>query len=191
MDECFGAFIDDLKAAGLYDDSIVIFTADHGDSLGEEGRWGHAYTAFPEVMRIPLIIKLPGRSSQRLEVNQDALVFSTDITPTLYDVLGHPPTLTSFPFGHTLAAGPDTPPLRRPGPELVASSYGAVYGVVTGGGRRLYIADAVNFQDYVYDMPEGAGSTRRTIGADERVAGRNAIRAAVADIARVYRFESR
>ena len=39
MDEAFGQFLDDLKAQHLYDDSIIVLTADHGDSLGEEGRW--------------------------------------------------------------------------------------------------------------------------------------------------------
>ena len=42
MDAAFGKFIQYLKARGLYDNSVVVLTADHGDSLGEDGRWGHA-----------------------------------------------------------------------------------------------------------------------------------------------------
>lgn len=189
VDECFGHFIDYLKAAGLYDNSIVVFTADHGDSLGEEGRWGHAYTVFPEVMRIPLIIKLPGDGAARLAPNREALVFSTDITPTLFEALGHPLGLTTFPFGRSLLTGSGTPPLRRTGPELVASSYGAVYGALTGGGQRLYIVDAVNFQDYVYDLTSGLVGRRTTIGAADRES-RQVIRDGVATIAKVYRFGS-
>ena len=48
LDGCFGAFVDDLKASGLYDDSLIVLTSDHGDSLGEQGRMGHAYTVFPK-----------------------------------------------------------------------------------------------------------------------------------------------
>src|SRR5262249_2826612 len=59
MDVCFGSFIDKLKALGLYDSSIVILTADHGDSLGEQGRWGHAYAIYPEIVRIPMLIHVP------------------------------------------------------------------------------------------------------------------------------------
>jgi arylsulfatase A-like enzyme len=59
IDGCFGAFVDDLKRRGLYDSSIVVVTADHGDSLGEAGRWGHAYTVFPEILRVPFIARLP------------------------------------------------------------------------------------------------------------------------------------
>src|SRR5262249_51625212 len=59
IDSCFGQFIDTLKTLHLYDDSIVILTADHGDSLGEGQRWGHGFTVFPEVLRIPLMVHLP------------------------------------------------------------------------------------------------------------------------------------
>lgn len=186
MDACFGTFIDALKTSGLYDNSIVIFTADHGDSLGEEGRWGHAYTVFPEVMRIPLIIKMPGDQS-RIAANKDALVFSTDITPTLYDLLGHPPSLSGFPFGRSLAAGP----LPRTDGELLGSSYGAVYGWLTQNGQRLYIADSVNFQDYAYDISNSPVGTRSTAASAERTASRQAIRNAITAIAKTYHFAVR
>lgn len=186
IDRCFGNFIDALKASGLYDNSIVIFTADHGDSLGEEGRWGHAYTVFPEVMRIPLIMKIPGDQS-KLAANRDALVFSTDITPTLYDLLGHKPTMTTFPFGQTLADGP----IRRTDSELVGSSYGAVYGWLTQNGRRLYIADSVNFQDYVYDLSSSLVGTRSVADSGERDTSRKGIRDRVAAIAKTFHFTSR
>ncbi len=48
LDAAFGRFIAFLKQRGRYDHSLIVFTADHGDSLGEEGRFGHAYTLFPE-----------------------------------------------------------------------------------------------------------------------------------------------
>ncbi len=54
FDRCFGEFIDDLKSRDLYGDSVVILTADHGDSLGEDGRMGHAYTLYPEIVQIPV-----------------------------------------------------------------------------------------------------------------------------------------
>ena len=59
LDACFGEFIDDLKSRGLFDHSLIVVTADHGDSLGEQGRMGHAYTIFPEILQVPLIVHLP------------------------------------------------------------------------------------------------------------------------------------
>jgi hypothetical protein len=52
VDACFGQLIAYLKVRQLYDDSIVILTADHGDSYGEAGRWGHAFYLAPETLRI-------------------------------------------------------------------------------------------------------------------------------------------
>ena len=54
------------KQRGLYDDSVVIVTADHGDSLGEDGRMGHAYTLYPEIVRIPLLVHLRPGCATRL-----------------------------------------------------------------------------------------------------------------------------
>ena len=65
------AKIDDLKARQLYDDSVIVLTSDHGDSLGEEGRWGHAYTLFPEVLQVPLIVHLPPRLRAQFDLDEE------------------------------------------------------------------------------------------------------------------------
>lgn len=159
FDACFGAFITYLKQQNLYDDSIIILTADHGDSLGEDGRWGHAYTLFPEIIRIPLLVHLPERLRSQLLWDTDKVAFSTDITPSLYYLLGHKPIarneLTGRPL-FTASQQEQTDYLRSS--YLLASSYGAVYGVLSNNGRSLYIADGVNYTDYFYDLetdPEG------------------------------------
>ena len=59
IDACFGRFIDFLKRRGLYERSLVILTADHGEMLGEDGRFGHSYHLFPQVIQVPLIVHLP------------------------------------------------------------------------------------------------------------------------------------
>jgi acetoin utilization deacetylase AcuC-like enzyme len=89
MDACFGRFITSLKDAGLYDDSIVVLTADHGDALGEAKRWGHAYTLFPEIVRVPLLMHIPSKLRARFTTDVDAASYSTDITPSLYALLGY------------------------------------------------------------------------------------------------------
>src|SRR5262249_53031262 len=89
IDRCFGTFIDFLKRRPLYDDSIVILTADHGEMLGEEGRWGHAYYLFPQILQVPLLIHLPADAARSAPSDLDALSFLTDITPTIYAALGY------------------------------------------------------------------------------------------------------
>lgn len=160
LDQCFGKFIDHLKETGEWDKSIVVLTADHGDALGEGGRWGHAYTIFPEILRIPLLMHVPPRWREGLAVDVERPVFSTDITPTLYALLGHPPTPPSDAFGVPLYGASLKELGKRPTGQvqdwfMTASSYGPVYGVLEASGQRLYIADAVNLTDHYYDLTKG------------------------------------
>jgi hypothetical protein len=162
VDACFGEFIAFLRRMKLYDDSIIIITSDHGDSLGEEGRWGHAYFMVPEVMRIPLIVHLPPALRTRFATDLGRVSFSTDITPTLYALLGHPPANLGPLFGESLFVPPGTDlSARRRESFLLASSYGAVYGVLRHNGRKLYTADALAGRDDAYDLT-GDGLGRRT-----------------------------
>ncbi len=78
IDAAFGEFLAFLKERGLYDNSIIILTADHGESYGEYGRYGHADFLFPEIIRIPLIIHLPPQL--RTKVQWDRLGLPS--TPT-------------------------------------------------------------------------------------------------------------
>ena len=104
LDGCFGAFIDDLKRRGRYDNSIIVLTADHGDSLGEDGRWGHSYTLVPEVVSIPLIVHLPSAIVGERAADLDAVALSTDITPTLYAALGYTPRAADGLVGRPLVS---------------------------------------------------------------------------------------
>jgi hypothetical protein len=153
VDRCFGEFVSYLKQSRLYDDSIVILTSDHGDSLGEEGRWGHSYFMVPEVMRIPLIVHLPASLRARVTTDLSRVAFSTDITPTLYELLGEEPADLGTLFGAPLFVPSNAELLpRRRQSFLLASSYGAVYGMLRHNGRKLYAADAIDGHDDAYDM---------------------------------------
>ena len=156
IDACLGGFVDFLKARDLYDDSILIVTSDHGDSLGEEGRWGHAYFMVPEVMRIPLIIHLPPRLRAGVAVDLAALTFSADIVPSLYALLGYDLKDLGRLYGRPLFTPTDADSSWRwRDVFLVASSYGAVYGIVRQNGRRLDVIDAVGGRDAAYDLSSG------------------------------------
>jgi hypothetical protein len=190
LDGCFGAFIDDLKARQLYDDSIIILTSDHGDSLGEEGRWGHAYTLFPEVLQVPLIVHLPPRLRERFETNLAAPAFTADITPTLYALLGHQTTPPGPMFGEPLVWPRGAAPRGRASDgSLVASSYGSVYGWISDNGRQLYVADGVSLRDYRYDLDGTPTGRALPISDAERRAGQAAIKGALADLARFYKLD--
>jgi arylsulfatase A-like enzyme len=168
LDACFGEFVKYLKLRDLYDKSIVILTSDHGESLNEEGRWGHNYWMFPEIVRIPLIVHLPAEMRRTMFCDPAAVSFSTDITPSLYRLLGHAPIVRHPVFGRPLftATEKEQQQYFRPA-YLVASSYGAVYGILKDNGRWLYIADGVNQKDYLYDLKEAKALPRPIDGATQ------------------------
>jgi len=155
MDECFGEFVNYLKARGLYDNSVVIITSDHGDALGEEGRWGHSYWVYPEIMRIPMIVHLPPKLQSGLTWKASDVAFSTDITPSLYYLMGHKPIVANPLFGRPLfvATEQEHREYSRDS-HVLASSYGAAYGVLTGNGRWLFVADGVKNKDHFFDLSE-------------------------------------
>lgn len=187
LDACFGEFVHELRARGVYDHSIIIVTADHGDSLGEDGRWGHAYTIYPEIVRVPLVIHLPKEMQGRFAYDQKAPAFLTDITPSLYYLLGHRPVRTSPMFGRPLFADSDrgAPPAPRD-PYFVASSYGAVYGALSADGRSLYVADSTENRDHVFEL--SSPTVSRTPSSSERAAARESIRKTILEINRFYHF---
>ena len=189
MDACFGQFIADLKERGLFDRSLIIVTADHGDSLGEQGRIGHAYTIFPEIVQVPLIVHLPSDLRATLRTDPSAPAFNIDITPTLYALLGHEPRQPAPFFGRPLfRSASAAPPRSSTEPVMVASSYGSVYGALLNDARRLYILDGVGFREYAYDL-DGTGPGRvSTVTPDDRERSQRAIRETVEGIARFYGY---
>lgn len=188
MDGCFGQFMQTLKTTGLYDRSIVILTSDHGDALGEARRWGHAYTLFPEIVRTPLLMHIPSALQTRFTTDRDLPVYSTDITPTLYTLLGYEVPPREWPLGRSFYVRPgEDQSWRQTEPALLASSYGAVYGVLRDNGRSLYIADGVNRRDYAYDLTR-LKPVRIGVTDSARHDGRTFIHASLDRLAALYHY---
>jgi arylsulfatase A-like enzyme len=84
LDEVVTDFTNFLKNTGWQDDTILIVTADHGESLGEHGIWGHIFGLYNELIHVPLVIKYP-RSFGLNGINQQ-LVQLHDLFATLVEV---------------------------------------------------------------------------------------------------------
>jgi hypothetical protein len=188
VDTCLGSFVGFLKRANLYDESVIIVTSDHGDSLGEEGRWGHAFYLYPEVMRVPLIVHLPSWLKARVKTDVDAVAFSTDITPTLYGLLGYVPQDRGPLFGRPLFVDQEADLSKRHGESfLVASSYGAVYGMLRDNGRLMYVVDAVDGREYAFDLTNAPG-TRVDVTQSMTQENRRMIQEQLTALAALYQY---
>jgi len=87
-DELVGRFLEGLRERGLLDRSIVAFTSDHGEALGDHGEREHGFFLYRETVHVPLVLRLPGgvRGGSRVS----ATVGLVDLPATLLDLAGLP-----------------------------------------------------------------------------------------------------
>ncbi|MFX1530595.1 MAG: sulfatase [Promethearchaeota archaeon] len=84
-DEYIGRITEILKEQGIYDETIIIISADHGESQGELNVYGDHLTGCHIINRVPLIIKWPDQDWRK---KYESLIYQTDIAATVIDKLG-------------------------------------------------------------------------------------------------------
>jgi hypothetical protein len=153
VDDCLGGFFNYLKAHGLYDNSIIVVTSDHGDATGELGRFSHSTSIYPEIMRVPLLVHLPPAMRRSVVYDETHLSTLTDITPSLYYLLGHRPIVANPLFGHPLFVETREELERYQRTRLfMASDERAVYGLLTDNGRFLYTTYDSPARSFLFDL---------------------------------------
>ncbi len=89
-----GRVADGLAELGLAEDTLLIITSDHGENVGEHGMIDHVYSMYETTLRVPLVLRLPGRI--RPGTNVDALASLVDLAPTVLEVAGLEPDPAGF-----------------------------------------------------------------------------------------------
>ena len=84
IDQCLGVFVDALEARGDYENTIFVYSSDHGEMLGDHGLWGKSFP-FQGSAGVPLCIAGPG---VRKGFESDAMVSLIDLTATFMDYAG-------------------------------------------------------------------------------------------------------
>ncbi len=87
LDHHIGRLLERLRQQGRLDQTIIMLTSDHGEELLEHGKVGHGGTLFDEVIRVPMLIRLPGGAGAR-RVREPARLL--DVYPTLLEAAGIP-----------------------------------------------------------------------------------------------------
>ncbi len=103
-DTYVGSVIDLLEQRGLWDNTLFILLADHGEELNEHGGWLHDQSAYQELTHVPLIIRFPHEQYAGRRVK--SVVSLVDVLPTIFECLQEP----SFAHG---ARGNSLLPLIR------------------------------------------------------------------------------
>jgi arylsulfatase A-like enzyme len=81
-----GPLMERLKELGIYDSSLIILTSDHGEEFYDHNGWEHGHTLYDELLKVPLIIKLP--ESQFAKTRISTIVRLIDVMPTILDEQG-------------------------------------------------------------------------------------------------------
>jgi arylsulfatase A-like enzyme len=85
VDACVGQIVDALKRKGQFDDTVVIFTSDHGEYLGDHGRIHKGPPGHDCILRVPFIVSYPAKLVPK---RVDALAEAVDAVPTVLDLCG-------------------------------------------------------------------------------------------------------
>jgi len=178
VDDQFGRILAALDASGLADDTIVVFTSDHGDCLGRHDEVSKN-NPYEESIRVPFIIRWPGQIPSRRD---DLLLSAPDIYPTLIDLLGFaidiPAAVEGTSYaelfrGHHMARptsqlylriDPANPALGRRGLRTATHTL-LIEREATGETIALYdrVADPCQLTDVSADHPDLVQSLRQEL----------------------------
>ncbi len=86
VDIAFGRIMDHLAAIGAWEETAVVFIADHGEAWGEHDLFGHAVQHYEEFLDVPLFVRVPGEG----HAQDDRLASTIDVAPTILDLGGLP-----------------------------------------------------------------------------------------------------
>ena len=87
-DTLLGRLRASLEARQIWDDALVVVTADHGEALGEHNETGHGFFTYETTLKVPLVMRGPGLASG---ATVDGTVRLVDVAPTALALLGLPP----------------------------------------------------------------------------------------------------
>ena len=161
LDAHLGSLFRSMKQKGLWDDTLIVVTSDHGEQFYEHGSIGHQKGLFDELIRVPLIIKPPSSWEALVGTNLETLAELRDVAPTILQALGIEPEEGRYSLLPSIVGRADAAELRR---YVVAESSGEI-AVRTGNLKLLAAREGgrVRLFDLIADPGEtvDVASSRR------------------------------
>ena len=136
-DTLLGDLLDRLEEEGIWDDAVVVVTADHGISFtADHAKRTPTDDTVDEIYRVPMLVRVPGVREGEVS---DENAMNTDLLPTLVDVLG---IHTDWEFDGRSLFGDDPAPGDKPvfygsGPESVSNDLGGLFSVAQRNAERF------------------------------------------------------
>lgn len=164
LDEGLGRILRALEEADQEEDTILVFTSDHGDMLGSQGKFRKQWP-WDESVRVPFIVRYPRH--QRTPCTVDAPVGAVDLMPTLLSLAGAPlpGTVEGHDLSHLVLGGEGTAP-RSALIESIAPFAAAWPGPEWRGlrtARHTYV-ETLEGPWLLYDDAEDPCQTRNLVG---------------------------
>lgn len=192
VDKQVGRVLDSLEASGRAYDTLIVFTADHGDMAGGHGMvWKSTEAFYDEIARVPLLIAGPGVRQGAVSQREVSLC---DLMPTLLQAAGQeaPPGIHGYSLWPDLTGAPtpaDDPGWRLSERLAVAPDHGrapqpgmAGHFMLRGHGLK-YIRYSGG-DEYLYDLLKDPGETTNLAGETESADRLHRCRGALADLLR-------
>jgi arylsulfatase A-like enzyme/Flp pilus assembly protein TadD len=174
VDRCIGQVLDKLRALGLYDNTLVIVTGDHGEGLGEHRERAHGFLIYQSTLDVPLIVRAPRGGVRGSQVNEH--VSLVDIVPTVLGLIGlsTPPQVQGVDLRGYLE-GTSASKRQEPiyGESLWPNWFGCspLYGIVDGAWK--YIRSP---KPELYDLSRDRGEKANVVDKEPQVADRLRVR---------------
>jgi choline-sulfatase len=143
LDECLGQVLGTLKELGIEDDTIVIYSSDHGEMLGEHGLW-QKFVFYEPSVGVPLIFRLPGVTKPGTVCR--APVSQVSLMATILDLCG-------IPVPEGLDGEPLTPFLAEP-EKVSTKPVFSQYALRTKNAKALIRKGIWKYSHYTSDTPE-------------------------------------
>lgn len=168
-DDRLGQFLQELKNRGLYDKTVIVAVSDHGTEFYEHDRFDHGFSLYDELLRVPLVIRIPGVKGGKII---EAQVRSIDLFPTLLEIVGIQPdaALKAQMRGISLTPVMSGKDAKL---ELFAETdyrdYTHKRAVQTPDGWK-YILTLENQAEELYNLKTDPGENENLIGAEKAIA---------------------
>ena len=156
LSQAFAALFSFFDTEGIWEDTAVVITADHGEDLFEKGYYSHSYTLSEAVLRVPLLLAVPGvPGGVRPEP-----VTTLDIAPTLAALLG----IGGLQFEGRPLYPVMSPPTGRERWLFTESNQSGKFAVYRG--RHKYVWDRERLTHELYDVVEDPAELSNLVDAE-------------------------